>query len=61
TKVYCDSSGVEGNIGAAVVIHARGQSECVMRYHLGTDKEHTVYEVEAVGLCPVRIHIGWMT
>ncbi|KIK91873.1 hypothetical protein PAXRUDRAFT_61778, partial [Paxillus rubicundulus Ve08.2h10] len=33
--IYCDGSGVGGKIGAAAVLH---------------DKEHTIYEVEAVGL-----------
>ncbi|KIK80713.1 hypothetical protein PAXRUDRAFT_36112 [Paxillus rubicundulus Ve08.2h10] len=41
---------IEENTGAAVVLYARGKEPQTMRYHLGTAKEHTVYEAEAVGL-----------
>nr|GAT48527.1 RNA-directed DNA polymerase from transposon X-element [Mycena chlorophos] len=48
-RVYTDGSGIDGNIGAAAVLY-RGEAEWgSMRTKLGTEKEHTVYEGEAVG------------
>ncbi|CAG8577605.1 9895_t:CDS:2, partial [Acaulospora colombiana] len=48
--VYTDGSGFEGNIGAAAVLYRNGQMSRHLQYHLGTDKEHTVYEGELVGI-----------
>jgi len=50
-KVYCDGSGIDGNIGAAAVLYRRGRPRPrILRYHLGSIANHTVYEAEAVGL-----------
>lgn len=48
-KVFTDGSGEEGRIGAAAVLYRGFQPLKVMRCHLGSDKEHTVYEGECVG------------
>jgi ribonuclease HI len=50
-KIYCDGSGVNKHIGAAAVLYRRGRpTPRTLRYHLGSEKDHTVYESEAVGL-----------
>jgi ribonuclease HI len=49
-QIYSDGSGHEGKIGAAAVLFRAGQQPRTLCYHLGTDKEHTVFEAEAVGL-----------
>ncbi|KIK95474.1 hypothetical protein PAXRUDRAFT_140594, partial [Paxillus rubicundulus Ve08.2h10] len=49
-RVYCDSLGVEGNIGAAAVLFRRGRHPQTLWYHLQMAKKHTVYEAEVVGL-----------
>lgn len=48
-RVYSDGSGYEGGIGAAAVLIVPGESPKVLRFHLGPDTEHTVYEAEVVG------------
>jgi ribonuclease HI len=50
TWVYTDGSGLNGNIGAAAVLYRPNSSTAMLRYHLGTIQQHTVYESEAVGL-----------
>ncbi|KAG1737355.1 ribonuclease H-like domain-containing protein, partial [Suillus occidentalis] len=45
-----DGSGHEGKIGAAAVLFQAGQRPRTLCYHLGSDKEHTVFEAEVVGL-----------
>jgi len=47
-RVYSDGSGIEGMIGAAAVLYRGGRMKRVLRYQLGTDEEHTVYEGEGV-------------
>lgn len=50
-KVYCDRSGMDGNIGAAASLY-RGTDRAPMRtlhYHLGTKEEHSTYEAEWIG------------
>lgn len=49
-KIYTDGSGYEGNIGASAVLFNGGKKEGELRFHLGTDKEHTIYEGELVGI-----------
>ncbi|OJA10385.1 hypothetical protein AZE42_10669 [Rhizopogon vesiculosus] len=50
-KIYCDGSGINQNIGAAAVLYCKERPQPrVLRYHLGSADEHTVYESEAVGL-----------
>ena len=49
-QVFTDGSGLYGQVGAAAVMYRRGQGPRVLRYHLGSLTEHTVFEAEAVGL-----------
>jgi len=49
-QVFSDGSGHNGHIGAAAVLFRAGNSPRVLRYHLGTEEEHTVFEAEEVGL-----------
>ncbi|OAX31073.1 ribonuclease H-like protein, partial [Rhizopogon vinicolor AM-OR11-026] len=49
-QVYSDGSGYKGQIGAAAILFCAGKAPSTLRYHLGTDKEHTVFEAEEVGL-----------
>lgn len=49
-KVYSDSSGYEGGIGASTVLYKGPNIIKTLRYYLGTDKCHTVYEAEGVGV-----------
>ncbi|KAG5640107.1 hypothetical protein DXG03_001189 [Asterophora parasitica] len=49
-SVYCDSSGFEGGIGTATVLYVGGTEKSSLKYHLGTDAHHTVYEAKIVGL-----------
>ncbi|KAF8550997.1 hypothetical protein OG21DRAFT_1478317 [Imleria badia] len=53
TQVYTDGSGTDGKIGASAVLYAPGHNPRTLCYHLGTDREHTVYEVEVVGMTMV--------
>jgi len=50
TQIYTDGSGLDGQIGAAAVLYRNGRRIRSVRYWLGTDKEHTVPEAEAVAL-----------
>ncbi|KAF9234671.1 hypothetical protein BU15DRAFT_52337 [Melanogaster broomeanus] len=49
-KVYSDGSGQDGRIGAAAVLYREGKAPQILRFHLGSADDHTVYEAEAVGL-----------
>ncbi|OJA09556.1 hypothetical protein AZE42_01138 [Rhizopogon vesiculosus] len=49
-QVYCAASGHDGNIGSAAVLFRAGAPPHTLRYYLGTEKEHTVFEAEEVGL-----------
>jgi ribonuclease HI len=49
-QVFTDGSGYNGGIGAAAILVREGQEPRTLRYHLGTDEEHTVYEAETLGL-----------
>ena len=49
-KVYTDGSGMEGAIGAAAALYRNGRLKSTLRYKLGTQKHHTVYEGEGVGM-----------
>jgi ribonuclease HI len=51
-RIYSDGSGIEGNIGAAAVLYRRKngiETKRVMRYRLGPETKHTVYEGEIAG------------
>lgn len=53
-KLYSDGSGIDGSIGAsAVLLHYHpqgGVTKRTLRYRLGSDKKHDVYEGEVVGM-----------
>jgi len=50
-KICCDGSGINKSIGAAAVLYRQGCTHPrVLRFHLGSADDHTVYESEAVGL-----------
>ena len=49
-RVYSDGSGYEGGIGASACLYINDHLARSLRFYLGTSQEHTVYEVEGVGL-----------
>jgi len=49
-ELYSDGSGLDGMAGAAAVMFKGAQGAKTLRYSLGQLTEHTVYEVEAVGV-----------
>ena len=49
-QLYSDGSGLDGQVGAAAVLFIQGGDPKVVRFHLGTTADHTVYEAELVGL-----------
>jgi ribonuclease HI len=49
-KVYTDGSGMEGMIGAGAVLYKDGRVKDTRRLRLGSDKHHTVYEGEGIGM-----------
>ena len=48
--LYLDGSGFEGSIGGAAVLKRGGRMKKTLKFHLGTDKKHTVYKGEEVGM-----------
>lgn len=49
-QIYSDGSGFKGRIGAAAILFRVGQQPRTLRFHLGSEEEHTVFEAEEVGL-----------
>ena len=49
-QLYSDRLGLDGQVGAAAVLFMQGEEPKVMRFHLRTIADHTVYEAELVGL-----------
>ncbi len=49
-QVYMDRSTHGGNVGAAAVMMCKGKKIRSLRYRLGMDDEHTVFEAEVVGI-----------
>lgn len=49
-KVYTDGSSHNGKVGAAAILLRQGKPARILKLHLGTAEEHTVYEAELVGL-----------
>jgi ribonuclease HI len=47
--IYSDGSGIDGGIGAAAVLCRDGQPDKTLRFHLGSEKRHVVYDAELVG------------
>ena len=50
TVIYTDGSGFENNIGAAAVLVKNGTPIKKIRYQLGSNETHTVYEAEALAV-----------
>ena len=48
-KVFTDGSGMDGKIGAAAVLYRNGRLKTKVRYQLGSQRHHTVYEGEGIG------------
>jgi ribonuclease HI len=48
-KVFTDGSGLNNTIGAAAVLYRNGRVKSKLRFQLGPQRHHTVYEGEAVG------------
>ena len=49
-KVFTDGSGMEGKIGAAAILYRNGNLKTKLRHQLGTQRQHTVYEGEGIGV-----------
>ena len=49
-KVYSDNSGFEGGSGASAILYRGPNVVKSLRYYLGTDKHHAVYEAEGIGV-----------
>jgi ribonuclease HI len=49
-RVYSDGSGIGGKIGAAAVLYRGGVLKSRRRLRLGSEKRHTVYEGEGIGM-----------
>jgi ribonuclease HI len=49
-KVYSDGSAQNGKVGAAAVLRRQGKPDHTLKLHLGTTKQHMVYEAELVGM-----------
>jgi len=49
-KVYSDGSAHNGKVGAAAVLTREGKPDRVLRLHMGSVEQHTVYKAELVGL-----------
>ncbi|KAG1852013.1 hypothetical protein C8R48DRAFT_724965 [Suillus tomentosus] len=43
-----DGSSHGGGVGAAAILTREGRTLCILRYHLGSDSKHAVYEAEVV-------------
>lgn len=48
--IYSDGSGYKNQIGASAVLFSKGTMIDSLRYHLGPDTDHTVFEGELVGI-----------
>ncbi|KAF5392001.1 hypothetical protein D9757_003364 [Collybiopsis confluens] len=49
-QVFTDGSGYKGHVGAAAVLFRGGRERGVLRYRLGNEDDHEVYEGECVGM-----------
>ena len=48
--VFTDGSGHDKKIGVAAILKQDGRTKKTLKYHLGSETEHTVYEAEAVAV-----------
>jgi ribonuclease HI len=49
-RVYSDGSAHDGKVGAAAILRREGKQDRILKLHLGTTEQHTVYEAELVGM-----------
>ena len=49
-QVYTDGSAINGKVGAAAVLIRAGTVQRTLHLHIGDESEHTVHEVELVGI-----------
>ena len=49
-QIFTDGSGINDNIGAAAILRRHGQPDKILRFHLGGQTHHTVYNGEQVGM-----------
>ena len=49
-RVYSDGSAHDGKVGAAAILKQDGKPDRILKLHLGTAEQHTVYEAELVGM-----------
>jgi ribonuclease HI len=56
-RIYSDGSGYKGGIGAAAVLFENGIRKKTLKYSLGPDTEHTVFEGEVIGVL-LGIHLA---
>ena len=55
--IYTDGSDIDGQVGVAAVLFSNGIEQAVLHQHLGTSRQHTVFEAELVGAI-LRMHIA---
>jgi len=48
--IFTDGSGHDGKVGAAAIMKENGRVKKKLKYHLGSEEEHTVYEAEAIAV-----------
>ena len=48
--MYSDRSGLNGQIGAAVVLYRDSIEQGTFRKHLGSEEQHTMFEAEVLSL-----------
>jgi len=56
TAVYTDGLGHDKKIGAAAILFKNGRTQTTLKYFLGPETDHTVYEAEAVAIM-LALHI----
>jgi hypothetical protein len=49
-KVYSDRSAHNGRVGTAAILKQAGKLDHILKLHLGSTDQHTVYKVELVGM-----------
>ena len=49
-RVHSDGSAHSGKVGAAAILKREGKPDQILKFHLGTTGQHTVYKAELVGM-----------
>jgi len=49
-QIFTDGSAINSKVGAAALLTRPGKPMWMLHYHLGRDSEHTVHEVELIGI-----------